>query len=167
MRRTLYLIPFLAASACTAEKTAATDTTQSTAAVSAAPDDGASRSAIEGIRSAWKAAADKKDAAAVASYYADDAAMVTTEAPPANGKAEITNTLSQMLAASSITSIDSKDLVVEGNNAYAYGSFQQEVKQPDGKTRTVTGYYMVSLRKQPDGSWKIYRHVGTTPPAPR
>jgi uncharacterized protein (TIGR02246 family) len=168
MRSRLLLISIIAAAAaCSTDKPATTDTTVTAAVAGAPADDVASRAEIETLRSGWKAAADKKDAAAVAALYADDAVLVTTESPPANGKAAIQATLTQMLGTVSNTTIDSKDLVIAGNDAYDYGSFKQDVKAADGKTSTAAGYYMVSIKKQADGSWKIYRHVSTTPPVPK
>ena len=168
MRSRILLVSTIAVvAACSADKPATSDTTQAAATSAAPADDAASRAAIDSVRSAWKAAADKKDAAALAGYYADDAEMVTTESPLASGKAAILATLTQMLGAVTNTTIDSKNLIIAGNDAYDYGSFKQDVKTPDGKTSTSTGYFMVSLKKQADGSWKIYRHVSTTPPVPK
>jgi len=101
----------------------------------------------------------------VAALYADDATFVGTETPLATGKAEIQKSLAQSLPISKLESIDSKETVVNGDVAYDYGTYKQEVTPPGGKTQTVSGYYLVALKKGSDGVWKIVRHVSTTPPA--
>ncbi|MEO8193304.1 MAG: SgcJ/EcaC family oxidoreductase [Gemmatimonadales bacterium] len=159
---------FIAAVACTTSKSTpgdsasmASDDSMSAAARS---DDNAGRQTIEKLRSSWKEGSDRKDSTAVAALYTDDAVFVGTDAPAANGRGAIEKTLGRGIATSTLQSIDSKDLVVSGNEAYDFGTFTQQVTR-NGKPVTVTGYYLVTLRKQPDGSWKIFRHVSTTPPA--
>ena len=160
----LYLVAALAA--CTTAKSSADSTTagsDSSTKATAANDDDAGRSAVNKIRSGWKDASDKKDSAAIASYYADDAVMAISEAPLANGKAEIEKTLGRMVNMTALHSIDSKDLVVKGDDAYDYGTYSQTVTMPNGKKVDQTGYYVVTLKKGSDGTWKITHHVGVTP----
>jgi len=169
MRTSLGLLSFLlAAAACTTDKTGAADSARmaagDTMAAAAPADDDAARAAFAKMRSDWQAGSDRKDAAAVAAMYADHAIMVTAESPAANGRAEIEKSLTQGFAASKLESIDSKDVVVSGDLAYDYGTFRQQVTTPDGKTQTVNGHFLVTLRRQADGSWKIVRHLATTPP---
>jgi uncharacterized protein (TIGR02246 family) len=170
--RSWRLIPLLLiAAACNKGNTPAADTTNSTARMDstapgnmAAANDSA-KDAIGKTREAWKAAADRKDAASVAALYTDDATFVGTETPLATGKAEIQKSLAQSLPISKLVSIDSKEVVVNGDVGYDYGTYKQEVTPPGGKTQTVSGYYLVALKKGSDGVWKIARHVATTPPA--
>lgn len=173
--RSCCLIPLLLiAAACNKTNAPAADTTTAmartdstapanmAAANMAAANDSA-KSDIGKTRDAWKAAADRKDAASVAALYTDDATFVGTETPLATGKAEIQKSLAGSLPISKLESIDSKETVVNGDVAYDYGTFRQEVTPPGGKTQTVSGYYLVALRKGSDGVWKIVRHVSTTP----
>jgi uncharacterized protein (TIGR02246 family) len=167
MRKVLFCL-LAVATACTANKSSSADSAKasgsdSTAAV-AANDEGAGRDAIGKIRSEWQAAADRKDSTAVAALYADDAVLATSGAPVATGKAEIEKTLGRMVNLTKFEKIDSKDLVVSGDNASDYGTFSDEVTLPNGKKAKEDGYYLVTLRKQGDGSWKITHHVSTTPP---
>ncbi len=122
-------------------------------------DDNAARDAIAKIRTGWKDAANKHDAAAVAALYADDATMVGTGIPVANGKAEIQTRLGQILPGSTTSAIDSKDLVISGDVAYDYGTYSQTVTPPKGKAMPINGYYVVTLKKGSDGSWKMLRHL--------
>lgn len=170
--RSCCLIPLLLiAAACNKSNAPAADTanamarTDSMAPANMAAANDSAKDAIGKTRDAWKDAANRKDAASVAALYTDDATFVGTETPLATGKAEIQKSLTGSLPISKLESIDSKETVVNGDIAYDYGTYKQEVTPPGGKTQTVSGYYLVALKKQPDGSWKIVRHVSTTPPA--
>jgi len=125
----------------------------------------AGRAAIKKVRDAWIAAEKKDDAAAAAALYTDDAVFVGTETPTAHGKAAIQQTFAKQFPTSSLISLDSKELVANDKVGYDFGEFTQEVTPPNAKPVTVHGQYLVALARQPDGSWKITKHVATTPPA--
>lgn len=167
MRKVLFCL-LAVATACTTNKSSSADSAMASGsdstAVVAANDEAAGKDAIGKIRSEWQAAADRKDSTAVAAFYADDAVMATSGAPVATGKAEIEKTLGRMVNLTKFSKIDSKELVVSGDNAYDYGTFTDEVTLPNGKKATENGYYIVTLHRQGDGSWKITHHVSTTPP---
>lgn len=120
---------------------------------------------VAAVRDAWLAAAAKDDAAAVAAMYTDDAIFVATEAPAARGRAAIQQALAESFPISAVDTVDSKEVVVSGDVAYDYGEYQQTVTPPNGTPQTVRGHYVVVLRRQADGSWKLSKHVSTTPPA--
>lgn len=165
MRSKASLLLIFALAACTTKDSGKADTTKSDSAnTAAASSDDAARDAIGAVRSGWKDAADKKDSAAVAAYYEDDAVMATSEGPAVTGKDNIVKALGRMVSLTKINSIDSKQLVVMGDNAYDYGTFDEEGPDATGKTTKRSGYYVVTLHKQADGSWKINHHVATTPP---
>lgn len=159
-RRTLVAIPLLFLSAC-AEKTA--ETPDTTTATAAAP---ATRAVVDTAREAWMAAAARDDAAAVGAMYTDDAVFVSSESPPAMGKAAVQQAFADAFPISTIDNITSKEVVVSGDVAYDYGEYQQTVTPPNGQPRVIRGHYLVALRRQPDGTWKLSKHVSTTPPAP-
>ena len=167
MRKVLFCL-LAVATACTANKSSSADSAKAagsdSAAAVAANDEGAGRDAIGKIRSEWQAAADRKDSTAVAAFYTDDAVLATSGAPVATGKTEIQKTLGRMVNLTKFGKIESKELVVSGDNAYDYGTFSDEVTPLNGKTTKEDGYYIVTLHKQSDGSWKITHHVSTTPP---
>lgn len=169
MRRSLSLLSLLlAASACSTGTKAPADSTavaagDTGAAAMASADNG--KDAIGKLRSSWKDMADKKDSAGVAGLYSDDAVLVGTDIPFASGRAEIEKRLGQMFAVAVVKSIDSKDTSVGGDVAYDYGTFSQTVTPPKGKPMEQTGYYLVTAKKQADGTWKITHHVSSTTPA--
>ncbi|HZK77653.1 MAG TPA: SgcJ/EcaC family oxidoreductase [Gemmatimonadaceae bacterium] len=170
MRKSLSLLSLLlVATACNAGNKAATDSTSMASGDSmkaAMPaDDNAAKDAVGKVRTAWKDGADKKDSSAVAALYTDDAVLVGTDIPVASGRPEIQTRLGQMFAVASTTTIDSKETVVSGDLAYDYGTFNQTVTPPTAKPMKQDGYYLATLRKGADGSWKISRHVSMTLPA--
>lgn len=160
----LFFLVF-AVAACSKADTSTSDTSGATATAMAPASDDAARDAIGKIRSAWQEAANRKDSAAVAAYYADDATFVGTESPMVEGKAAIQGDFAKTFPVSNFESIDSKELVVSGDVAYDYGTYKQVVTMPNRPPQTINGYYLVTLKRQGDGSWKITRHVSTTPPA--
>ena len=163
MRKNLLLFYLLAAAACTTDKTPSTDTTKAADTTAKANDDNSAKDAVDKLRSGWKDAADKKDSTTVASMYTDDALLVTSEAPLAEGKDAILKTLGRLVNLTKINSIDSKHMAVMGDEAYDFGTFDEDVTMPGGKTEKHQGYYVVTLHKQSDGSWKITRHLSTVP----
>ena len=160
-RLTLFCL-LLAAGACTTDNAAKTDT----ATAAAAGDDAAATTAITTVRSSWKDAADRKDSTAIAAFYEDDAVLVTSGGPLSNGRAAIEQSVGRLVNAVRVKSIDSKDLTILGDDAFDYGTYTQEVTGADGKVNTLTGYYLVHLHRQSDGSWKIRRHLDVIPPNP-
>ena len=158
MRRAFFLAVLVIA-ACTprTEQAATSDTV-------AAPDPAADRAAIERVRSDWIAAAERDDAAAVANLYVDDAVMVGSDTPLARGREAIREGLTQGFATASGLEVNSEDLTVSDDVAYDYGTYTQTIRMPDGQTRSGGGHYLVVLKRQADGSWKIVRHLSTTPP---
>jgi conserved hypothetical protein len=166
MRKSIPLLSLLlVAAACSTGARKADDSTAAasadTAKAAMPADDNASKDAIGKIRSTWQDLAAKKDSAGVAALYADDAVLVGDGIPYASGRSEIQTRLGQMFATSSVGSIDSKELDVSGNIAVDYGTFTQTVTPPKGKPMTVNGYYIVTLKKGADGTWKMYRHLST------
>lgn len=159
----LFILVF-AVAACSKADTSSADTSGATATAMAPANDDAAKEAIGKIRSGWMEAANRKDSAAVAAYYADDATIVGTESPLAEGRAAIQSGFAKSFPVSRLESIDSRELVVSGDIAYDWGTFKQQVTMPNQKPQTIDGYYLVVLKRQSDGSWKITRHVSTTPP---
>lgn len=158
--RALRLLSMLAIlTACTAKESPTADTS-----APAAADDDAVRAQVDSVRTAWKTAADRKDAAAIAAMYTDDAIMVGGQSPAATGRSEIQNNVNGLLTAGTVESIDSKETVVGGDVAYDYGTYRMTVTQPNQQPQTVIGHYVVILRRQADGTWKIVRHIDTVPP---
>lgn len=165
MRTTVVALTALALAACAKTSTLPTDTTASTASA-AMPAAGTAdaEAAIGKVRDAWVAAADKKDAAAVAGMYTDDAVFVSSENPVANGRSAIQAAFAKSFPVTTNLKVSSEKTEVGGDLAYDYGTYSEHITPPKAKAMDLTGTYLVVLKKQSDGSWKIVRHLSTTPP---
>lgn len=134
----------------------------------AAPDPAVARQDIERLRDEWIAAAEKDDAATVTAFYTDDAVVASPTDPPAEGRQAIEALWTKNFPTASGLQVRSHSLEVSGEVAYDYGQFSQRITPPKGKPTDVTGTYLVVLQRQPDGAWKIARHVSfNMPPATR
>ena len=147
-------------SACT--KSGAT--TSDSAAAGGAADTTSGPAAIAKVRDAWAEGAHNKDAPKVAAMYTEDAVLVGSDQPLTSGRAAIQAALDKEFPISDGLQINSENTDVSGDLAYDFGTYAQEVTPPKGKTAVVGGAYLVVLKRQHDGSWKIVRHMTTTPP---
>jgi len=167
MRARFSLLCLLLLSAACMKSSSTADSTKVADTTAKASNDDQSKSDIDKIRSGWKDAANAKDSAALANYYTDDAVMAVSEAPLAEGKGALEATFGRMVQVTKVNSIDSKQLVVHGDDAYDYGTYSQTVTMPNKKTVEQNGHYIVTLHKGSRGVWKINHHVATeSQPAP-
>jgi len=121
------------------------------------------------VRTAWRQAALAHDAAGVAALYTDDAVFVGADGQAARGPAAIQEALTPYVGG--MTSMELSDTHTEAGVDLAsdMGSYTQTVQTPDGAEQTMSGGYLVVLRKQADGSWKIVQQLTALPaqmPAP-
>lgn len=126
-------------------------------------DANAAQTQIEEVRDSWIASAERDDAASVASLYTDDAVLVGADGRPAEGRQAIQRSLAEAFPAASGLRVTSREMRVSGDLAYDYGEFSQQVTPPGGQPMQVTGAYLVVLRRQDDGTWRITKHLSATP----
>jgi uncharacterized protein (TIGR02246 family) len=119
------------------------------------------------LRAQWIAAAERDDAAAVAAMYADDAIFLSNDGGVYNGRAAIEAALAESFKTGSGLTVTEESTETVGEVVYATGEWMQKIATPDGKTVDAEGRYLVISRLQPDGTWKIARHVSIlkAPPA--
>ncbi|MGH7477606.1 MAG: YybH family protein [Longimicrobiales bacterium] len=129
-------------------------------------DAAASEAEVSRIRDGWVQAAEAGDVATIASYYAEDARMVDVTGEVFEGREAIQETLTTGLEGMSDLEVTSTDLVVGTDVVSDMGSFTQTFQTPDGQEQTVSGRYIVVLRRQDDGSWKIVQHLASAPQEP-
>lgn len=149
--------------ATTACKPAGTTADSSTSAATAPADEGAVRKSIAAADSEYAVAFNKGDAATAASFYTDDAVSRPPNSEPASGKAAIQQGLTdafKMLGTVSDFKIEQKDLDVFADHAIEIGSYSFGFTPAGAKAAMKDhGSYINYWKKQPDGSWKIYRDV--------
>jgi uncharacterized protein (TIGR02246 family) len=110
---------------------------------------------------AWKA----KDAAKVASYYADDAVTAMPSMKAAKGHEAVAQGIAGDVkdpAFSVDFANEATDIAASGDLAYTRGTFRVGYTDPaTKKARTQTGNYLTVFRKQADGSWKAVADYAT------
>jgi uncharacterized protein (TIGR02246 family) len=117
----------------------------------------ADEEAIRKLDAQWSAAAQNKDAEKSASFYAEDGAILPSNAPKATGKAQVRDVWSHLVALpgfglhfepTRIEVAKSKDM------AYDVGTYELKFNDSQGNPTTVIGKYVVVWKKQPDKQWK-------------
>ena len=141
MRRSLAAIAALAVVAATA--------------FALAGDMDADAKALARLDDDWSAAAATRDAAKVASFYADDALAYPPNEPVAVGKAAAQKVWAAYFAEPSFRiSWKTTHAEVNGDLGFTSGSYEDSFKGPDGKLVQEKGKYLCVWKKQKDGSWK-------------
>jgi uncharacterized protein (TIGR02246 family) len=121
------------------------------------------RAQIEQATARFSEAFNRGDAAALAAMYDTGGVVLAPNAPPMRGRQNIEafwlgarqqgfRTLN--LAVSSVELI--------GNHAIDIGTYTLVVQPPGQAEMTDRGKYMVLWKRQPDGSWKLYRDMFNT-----
>jgi uncharacterized protein (TIGR02246 family) len=136
-----------------------TDTAPARGVTEPAPAHEADREAIDQVRSQWIEAAERDDAAGVAALYSDDAVVTAPQHEAVHGRESIRELWERQFPMASGLEIGSSDFEVSGDLAYDYGTFSQTLTTPAGEEMEVEGEYVVILRRQDDGQWRITRHL--------
>jgi uncharacterized protein (TIGR02246 family) len=117
----------------------------------------ADQAAIKDAEAQWAKAAAAKNADETVSYYADDASMLAPNMPIVFGKQAIRGVWGQLMANPGF-SISWESTKVEasrsGDLGYDIGTYQLAMSDPQGKSMSDRGKYMVTWKKQADGKWK-------------
>jgi uncharacterized protein (TIGR02246 family) len=123
-----------------------------------APDTVADTGAIRAVNVAWNRAYNVGDGAGVTALYAEDAVLMAPGAPPARGKASISEYYSKdatAFAAAELTVVDAptSDVAQSGDLAWESGTYTSTDKS--GAT-IETGKFLTVLQRK-DGKWMIIR----------
>jgi uncharacterized protein (TIGR02246 family) len=98
------------------------------------------------------------------SYYAEDATLMTTGAPPSVGKqaiGEMTKMLSQTDADLKLQ-VAKTEVAKSGDIGYAQGTYTIASTDPKTKKRMLEkGTWVNVFKKQTDGSWKVVEDINT------
>ena len=127
--------------------------------------------ALKDNETQWNQDFAAKDPDKLASYYADNAVLMTPGTPPSAGKDAIRNALRQLVSdpALSVKFQASRiDVAKSGDLAYTQGSYTMRMTDP--RTKKVVddhGSYVATFRRNSDGSWKAVADIATSevPPA--
>jgi len=122
--------------------------------------------AVKQTDTAFLAALESKDIAAVKAHYAPDAVMVLPDQAPLKGIAAISADYDRF-AADPAGKFDAtnESTAVGGDIAYSQGTYTVTYTNPETKAvEDGQGYYIVIYKKQDDGSWKIVQDVSSSLP---
>lgn len=164
----LALLTLLTVGACTTQQARRNDTTSpATATLAGNPAGNAAsvRQFIENANSQFDAAALKGDTAALASFYAEDAILMSSNMPAIRGHEAIASAFFGMLAAMhpTVFKLQTQDVIVTGEYAIETGAFDIANQVPKAaKPIQSTGKYLVVWKKQSDGSYKIIRDIANS-----
>ncbi len=127
----------------------------------------AAEAAVIEIESAFIAAYNDENGAGIAALFAPDG----TIAPPGMMSLEKPAIAqyydAQFASGGDFTlEVEREDMVVAGKTVVSWGGYAASVVMEGADTVLTTGRYGVVSKLQPDGTWKIYRHMFNyiTPP---
>jgi len=124
------------------------------------------RAAIEKQSAAFAAAFGRGDIAAVAGAYAEDAIAFPPDAEMARGRAAIQALWKGLHDAGGKTiTLTTLDVHSSGSLAAETGTATLKILPPGGAEQSQMVKYVVVWKKQPDGTWKLYRDIWNAMPA--
>lgn len=116
----------------------------------------------------WNQAYAKGDADALASMYADDAALANPGENLVRGKDAIRKATADFAADPNLSvafSANRVEVAQSGDLAYSRGQYTLTMTNPATKQPEMsTGHYLTVWKKQPDGSWKALEDFITPGP---
>lgn len=131
--------------------------------------DPADLAAVGKVRSDFVAAFNAGDTTALAGVFTADAQIMDNAQPTAVGGAAYASAVAAMraqMAAVSVEATPTKTEVV-GDVAYENGTYRTSATPKAGGAPMVEeGRYLVVLRRQADGTWKLVEDMGNLPTAP-
>jgi uncharacterized protein (TIGR02246 family) len=125
-----------------------------------ADDMAALEAAFTAVSDAWQEAYVAGDAAGVASLYSDDAMYMLPNELAVQGRMAIEQRLSSMMEQLTSRSIEIAGDITEVSGDLAYGTGMYKMSgEVMGEPLEDEGKYLVVMKKQADGSWKIQAHI--------
>ncbi len=123
------------------------------------------RSQIERIYVRLVEALKRGDVAAIGAAFTADSAMLMLDStdPPVRGRQAVQAVFQGLLGMGRVVeaAFTMDEIFVDGDTAYESGSNMITL---EGATRvTLRGRYVTIWRRQPDGSWQVFRDIGNTP----
>ena len=106
----------------------------------------------------WMNAANAKDVERLVDLYAADASLFPPNAPIVTGKEAIRTHHSQLVEGPGfVTSLKTTNVGISsaGDLAYSAGTSEDTINDSEGNPVTERGKWVVVLKKQPDGTWKV------------
>jgi ketosteroid isomerase-like protein len=133
-------------------------------------DRAADRAAIEKLRQQDIAATIARDPVALTDYWTDDAIRLGAGAPPEVGKPVIRSSNERQTANKDFKVLsyvpETRDLTfLDGAWAVEWRAYTGSYTDaPGGEAKHVRGTVLAVLKKLPDGTWKVFRAMGSVEP---
>ncbi len=118
----------------------------------------AEEAAIREMDVEWMNAANAKDVERLVDLYAADASLFPPNAPIVTGKEAIRTHYSQVVESPGfVISAETTNVGISsaGDLAYSAGTSEDTINDSEGNPVTERGKWVVVLKKQPDGTWKV------------
>jgi uncharacterized protein (TIGR02246 family) len=112
---------------------------------------------VEAMKNALTEAVIRKDPAALATLFAEDAVVVEPNGRILEGRAAIEARIAEVLPQVQAYSLSPRRLEESEELAYDQETFGLTLAGVDGSIRNLTGHHLVVLRRQPGGNWTIVR----------
>jgi uncharacterized protein (TIGR02246 family) len=109
------------------------------------------------------AAYNARNAAAVASLYADDGELMPPDSRSIKGRAAIEAAFREKLEQGCVVSFTSSESGISGTQAFDTGRFTLTMPNGEGGSEIVSGRYVALLRRE-GGEWKITHHMQSIDP---
>lgn len=136
--------------------------------VLAGAEDDSFKAAVEEIFATYSAANMKKDVDGWIALWDEEGIKMSPNIPSIYGKSairEFKHKKSQSPDQMEMT-IKVEDVQLSGDYGFAHGTYNVSVTpQGGGPAKSKEGKYLTIFKKQPDGSWKIYRDSVSANPA--
>jgi uncharacterized protein (TIGR02246 family) len=130
-------------------------------AVPEGPSQAEIEAAVSQVRQAYVAAENSGDSAALAALFTSDAVLMPANAPAASGKEAIQSYFQGQNSQFSFElAVSQAEVLAAGDWVFSRGTFTAKVTpKAGGDAIEDSGKYLNVLRQEPDGSWKIARHI--------
>jgi len=121
---------------------------------------GGTEADMEAIQEIWKTYSSARVAGDAGLWLSlwDEEGIQMPPGIPARGKAVLDEIVPKGFAAGGVSSMNiyPEEITVAGSWAYTRGTYDSD-RVVEGKAVRVEGKFLTILKRQPDGSWKIYR----------
>jgi uncharacterized protein (TIGR02246 family) len=126
------------------------------------------KESIEAALLTFEKAFNSGDAAAVASHYTEDAALLPPDAARVDGRQGIEKFWKgAMDAGFKDLQLEAVEVEESGDTAYEVGKFGLTVPGKDGAPMNAAGKYIVVWKKGQDGTWRLHRDIWNGDAAPQ
>ena len=114
------------------------------------------RAAIDAMKDSLLTAYLRKDPAAIAAFYTEDAIVHDESGMAIVGRPAIQAKVGDLMTEITGYSINSRRLEAAGDLAYEQQTFNVSYLGPDGDVpQEIVGFQLLVLKRQADGAWKI------------